>query len=433
MNFTTTDSPSTDSPNGVPRTLSDVDQLVTGPWERPITWRQPVHTVYIPADRFEGPHTAQEWGDQCLRTIAELEIDLSAELGLSSRVAELAVAKLRREPIEDLRVDFEDGFTQRTLPAHQRDSDEDAKAEAAGAALATILGAPTEVPGAPPFAGARIKSFHPAVRHRGLRTLTILLTQIAHSPAAVARLSSDPRAFRLTLPKVQHHLQVAEFVTELSRLEASLKLPQLGFEVQIETPQAVVSPAGGALEPARILSAGAGRILSFHYGTYDYSASLGIDAAWQSMEHPVADFAKNILQILAAGSGVELSDGSTNRIPLGSREQHLEGWRHHLRLVQRHLRRGIRQGWDLHPHQLLSRHGATIGYFRADWEETAQRLSAYVAGDSSTWMDEPATAKAMAGYLSRAVACGALTTDELATVGVSDAQLYALRTTGRTQ
>lgn len=420
-------------PRAVPGTLSDVDALVSGPWDRPITWRQPIHTVYIPADRFGGTETPHEWGKQCLRTVAELNLDLPKELGLSPRVAELAVAKLQREPVEDLRVDFEDGFTQRTVPAAERDADEDAKTESAGAALATILSSPGEVPGAPSFAGARIKSFHPAVRERGLRTLRILLRQLAGDDNAVARLREDRRALRLTLPKVQHHIQVAEFVRHLAELEAELGLPELGFEVQIETPQALVNPADGAVEPARILAAGAGRILSLHYGTYDYSASLGVDAAWQSMEHPVADFAKNVLQVLATGTGVELSDGSTNRIPLGSREQHLEGWRLHLRLVERHLRRGIRQGWDLHPNQLLTRHAATIAYFRADWEETAQRLASYVAGDTGTWIDEPATAKAMAGYLSRAAACGALTPAELATVGLSDAQLLELWTAGRTQ
>lgn len=413
--------------------LEEIDRLVSGPWDRPVTWRQPVHTVYIPVDRMEGPDTPRQWGSQCLDTLRRLDLDPVAELDLDPRVAELALAKLRREPVEDVRIDFEDGFTQRGVPTGERDADEDARAEAAGPVLAGWLAARGEdgETAPPPFVGARIKSQHPEVRERGLRTLRILLGAIAAEPGAVTVLGEDPRALRLTLPKVQHHRQVAAFVAELAELERELGLPRLGFEVQVETPQAIISPVDGRMEPARIIAAGAGRVISLHYGTYDYSASLGVDPAWQAMDHPVADFAKDVLQAVTAGTGVELSDGSTNRVPAGDREDHLAAWRLHLSLVRRHLRRAIRQGWDLHPNQLFTRHAATIGHYRAEWEEAAQRLHDYVAGDTTRWMDEPATAKAMAGFLSRAAACGAITAGELATAGVSEDELRTLHRKGR--
>ena len=66
-----------------------------------------------------------------------------------------------------------------------------------------------------------------------------------------------------------------------------------------------------------MVHAAGGRCTGLHYGTYDYSASLGIAAAYQSMEHPAADHAKAVMQVAAAGTGVHALDGSTNVLPVG--------------------------------------------------------------------------------------------------------------------
>ncbi|MGO1912269.1 MAG: DUF6986 family protein, partial [Corynebacterium sp.] len=183
---------------------------------------------------------------------------------------------LHREPVEDLRIDFEDGFTQRGVPQDARDADEDALAARAADVLASWLGGGSggSTAGAPAFAGIRFKSFDPAVRDRGLRTLTIVLQGLARDGVLARVLERDRRALRLTLPKVQHHRQVEVFVEVLQALERALDVPEIPFEVQVETPQAILA-ADGAAEPARLIAAGAGRVLSLHYGTYDYSASLG--------------------------------------------------------------------------------------------------------------------------------------------------------------
>jgi citrate lyase beta subunit len=388
------------------------------------------------------PQIARTWGDAARAALEAYgsAADLALELGVPARnaatVGALTVAKLEREPVEDLRIDFEDGFTQRGVPLEDRDADEDARATEAADILADWLDADADgghPRHAPAFAGIRFRSFDPAVRDRGLRTLVIVLSRLARRGVLNKVLANDPRALRLTLPKVQHHSQVETFVEILEQLEETFGVPEttrIPFEVQVETPQAIVGVRGEA-EPARILAAGRGRILSLHYGTYDYSASLGVDATEQSMEHPVADHAKDVLQVATTAVGVELSDGSTNRIPVGSPAQILDGWRIHHRLVTRHLRRAVRQGWDLHAHQLVTRHLATIAYFRASWEVSAERLRDYVAGDTSRWLDEPATAKAMAGYLLRARECGAVTPGELAVTGVDAGGLRRLQVSGR--
>ena len=128
---------------------------------------------------------------------------------------------------------------------------------------------------------------------------------------------------------------------------------QLWFEIQVETPQAILG-ADGAATIARCVHAAPGRLSGLHYGTYDYSAALGIAAAHQSMEHPAADYAKAVMQVAAAGTGVRLVDGSTNVLPVGTRDEVVAAWRLHSRLVRRSLERGFYQGWDLHPAQLVT-------------------------------------------------------------------------------
>jgi hypothetical protein len=156
-----------------------------------------------------------------------------------------------------------------------------------------------------------------------------------------------------------------------------------------------------------------GRCTGLHYGTYDYSAYCGIAAAQQSLEHPVADHAKAVMQAAAAGTGVRLSDGSTNVLPLGSPDQVRAGWATHLRLVRRSLERGYYQGWDLHPAQLPTRFAATFAFYREGWATAAGRLRTYVERRESGVLDEPATARALADFLLRGLDCGALAADEV--------------------
>jgi hypothetical protein len=201
--------------------------------------------------------------------------------------------------------------------------------------------------------------------------------------------------------------QVDALVHVAARLEPDLGLDDgtLRFEIQVETPQSILGPDGSALV-ARMVHASAGRCTGLHYGTYDYSAACGIAAGEQSLEHPAADHAKELMQVAAAGTGVRLSDGSTNRLPVG--DQLVSGWQEHLRLVRRSLQRGFYQGWDLHPAQLPSRFAATYAFFREGFPAAADRLKTYVARSESAVLDEPATARALSDFVVRGLDCGAL-------------------------
>jgi hypothetical protein len=237
-----------------------------------------------------------------------------------------------------------------------------------------------------------------------------------------------PDGFVVTLPKVSTVAQVEAMVFACERLETAYGLPhgRLRFEVQVETPPVVLA-ADGTIPVAAMLHRGADRITGLHYGTYDYSASLGIAAGFQSMEHPAADFAKQVMQVAVAGTGVRLSDGSTNVLPVGDPPAVLAAWQLHARLVRRSLERGFYQGWDLHAAQLPSRFIATYAFYLDGLPEAYTRLRDYVHRAETGFMDEPATARALAGFIGRAVSCGAATADEVAAAtGIDSAQLATL-------
>jgi citrate lyase beta subunit len=368
------------------------------PGDRP--GRQPVHTVYVPADRYRST-VCRDWGDAALATLDEYRSIFAAlvdeqgadAVDLESRVR----SKLVNEPVEDLRVDFEDGYGARS------DEVEDGHASSAARDLATSIREGT----AAPFFGIRMKCLEAPTRRRGLRTLAIVVGELV---AAQAPLDG----FVTTLPKATSVDQVTAMVHICEHLERTFNLDvgTLRFEIQVETPQAILGPDGTALV-ARMLHAADERCTALHYGTYDYSAFCGIAAEYQSMAHPVADYAKLVMQAAAAGTGVRLSDGSTNILPVGDDEAVRDAWRLHLGLVRRSLERGYYQGWDMHPAQLPTRYAATFGFYRDGLPRAAGRLRNYLDHTGSGVLDEPATARALADYLLRAANCGAANAAEL--------------------
>ncbi|QPP09984.1 aldolase [Streptomyces bathyalis] len=381
--------------------------------------RQPVHTVYVPADAVSSG-TVSAWGEQAREMLDEHAPDavsFASVLGLPSHLAgpvhDRVRAKLEREPVEDLRIDFEDGYGRRP------DSEEDAAAARAARLVADAF----EDGSAPPCMGIRMKCMEADVRDRGIRTLDIFLTGLVDAGGL-------PGGLVLTLPKVSHPEQVAAMARLCGEFETARGLPEgrIGFEIQIETTQSILGPDGRATVALMIDAAG-GRATSLHYGTFDYSAACGVSAEYQAMDHPVADHAKAVMQAAAAGTGVRLSDGSTNIVPSGRREQVHDAWRHHHALVRRSLARAYYQGWDMHPGHLPTRYAAVYAFYREGMERAAARLAAYTgnAGGDAAVMDEPATARALSNYLLRGLDCGALSSGEVARhSGLTRADLDAL-------
>ncbi len=377
--------------------LGAVDAALASRYPGERAGRQPVHTVYVPADRFHD-RLVPDHGAAALAAVEEHESRFLALLGGDRDLLDRVREKLAREPVEDLRIDFEDGYGTRA------DDDEDEDVRRAAGELRSAITAGS----AAPYTGIRFKGFEAPTRRRGLRTLALFVERlVADGPL--------PSGFVVTLPKVTAVEQVEALVHTLQRLEAALGPADgsLRFEIQVETPQSILGPDGTALV-ARMVHAAAGRCTGLHYGTYDYSAYCGVAAAQQSLEHPVADHAKAVMQAAAAGTGVRLSDGSTNVLPVGDAEQVEAAWANHLRLVRRSLERGYYQGWDLHPAQLPTRFAATFAFYREGFAAAAGRLRTYVGRRDSGVLDEPATARALADFLLRGLDCGALSHDEVA-------------------
>ena len=359
--------------------------------------RQPIHTVYVPADRYTAD-LPEQWGDQAAVALAEhgqpdqLAAALALPNDLVASIYPRMLAKLGREPIEDLRIDFEDGY------GLHGDEEEDRVVRAAAGQLRLAVTAGQ----APPFIGIRFKSLEAPTRRRGIDTLDLFVAELTATGGL-------PPGFVVTLPKVTSVEQVKAMVTACERIEArhGLSAGDLRFEIQVETPQAIIGSDGTALV-APMIHAAAGRCTGLHYGTYDYSASCGIAAQYQSMEHPAADYAKSVMQVAAAGTGVRLSDGSTNVLPVGDAESVRSAWQLHARLVRRSLERGYYQGWDLHPAQLPTRYLATYAFYLQGLPAALPRLHAYVHRQESGFLDEPATAVALARFILRGIECGAV-------------------------
>jgi len=400
----------------IDRILGDTDRLLAEQYPGDDGSRQPVHTVYVPADRYT-PGLPRAWGAAAHAAVAAhggmdaVVGEMGVPEAFAADVASFVEAKLDTEPIEDLRLDFEDGYGDRG------DDTEDADVRRAAEQVATAVAEGS----APAFIGIRFKCLEARTRGRGIRSLDLFLATLLDA-------GELPPGLMLTLPKVTTVAQVEAMAQLCRRFEEhhGLASGRLRFEMQVETPQIVLGPDGTS-PLAVAIHAADGRVSGLHYGTYDYTASLGIAPDHQTMDHPAADHAKNVMQVAAAQTGVRLSDGSTNILPVGDAAAVRAAWSLSVRLTRRSLERGYYQGWDLHPAQLVPRFVANALFYREGLAQAVTRLRDYVHRTESGVRDEPATARALAGFVARGIAFGAITEREAAdAAGIDLAALTAL-------
>ena len=369
--------------------------------------RQPAHVVYGGGQLFRAD-TAARLGEVARRALAEYAPDpatLDAALGLgvmAEAVHARVTDKLAREPVEDFRIDFEDGYGTRP------DADEDRDVAAAAREVARGMKAGS----LPEFIGIRVKPLTEELRGRSVRTLRLFLATLVEEAGVL------PEGFVVTLPKITHPDQVTALADVLDALEPRLALAHgaIPIELMIETPQSIFS-ADGTAAPPTLVALGRGRVGSAHFGTYDYTASLDITAHHQHMAHPACDFAKDVLKVSLAGTGVRLSDGATNIMPIGDRTTVHAAWRLHYEHVRHSLETAYYQGWDLHPGQLPTRYAAVFTFFMEGLEAAAARLSNFVGKAAQATLvgdvfDDAATGQGLLNYFSRAIDCGAISEAE---------------------
>src|SRR5919197_4257224 len=235
--------------------------------------RQPVHTVYGGAHLFKAD-AAQKLGAHALRALQEhapdaatLALALGLDPALADRIYLRVIDKLTQEPVEDFRIDFEDGFGVR--PDQEEDEFAQLTASEVAAGLSSGL--------LPSSIGIRIKPLNDELKRRSLRTFDVFLTRLLERSRGVL-----PPNFVVTLPKVTSADQVAALASACDAFEYWRELPAgtLRLELMIETTQSIVAPDGSTALP-RFIAEGGDRIVAAHFGTYDYTAACSITAAHQ--------------------------------------------------------------------------------------------------------------------------------------------------------
>lgn len=431
----------------------------TYPGDKP--GRQAVHTVYGGANLFKSD-TAVKMGEIALRnlityapkfvtlaTVLQLDgylhlphfekdidaltkkLDSMAEAERKTEAAWLSysvynkiIKKLQTEAIEDFRIDFEDGFGNRP------DAEEDETAATAANELAIGMSNKT----LPPFIGIRIKPFTEDHKGRGVRTLDIFLTTLLQQTKGVL-----PGNFVVMLPKVTIPEQVTTLVRlfEIIEKQHGLQPGILKMETMVEATQ-IIMDEEGRNPLMRIVKAGEGRLIAAHFGTYDYTASCGITARYQTMAHPVCDFAHQVTKVALGGTGIFLSDGATNVMPIGphrgdnlsfeqlseNRESVHHAWLTGFKHTTHSLINGLYQGWDLNPAQLPMRYAATYNFFLSSYDDAVFRLKTFVDRAAISTLtgdifDDAATGQGLLNFFLKAMNCGAITEAEALVTGLT--------------
>jgi citrate lyase beta subunit len=342
---------------------------------------------------------------------------------LSYTVYNKIIEKLKTEAVEDFRIDFEDGFGNRP------DEEEDATAVQAANELADGMKNKT----ISPFIGIRIKPFTEDHKSRGVRTLDIFLTTLFEKTG-----SKLPDNFIVMLPKVTIPEQVTTMVRLLEIIEKknNLAAGTLKMETMVEATQIIMDDEGK--NPLmKIVRAGEGRLIAAHFGTYDYTASCGITAKYQTMAHPVCDFAHHMTKVALGGTGIFLSDGATNVMPVAphrgdkitakqlkenQRSVH-NAWRIGYNHSMHSLINGFYQGWDLNPAQLPMRYAATYNFFLSSIADATHRLKIFVDRAAISTLtgdifDDAATGQGLLNFFLRAMNCGAISEEEATATGL---------------
>ena len=391
---------------------------------------QPIHTVYGGAQLFK-LNTCQKIGDLAyhhFETYLASAFDLQECFNLPDYVLAKTVhsrvrERLQHQAVEDFRIDFEDGY------GHRPDNEEDDSAEFAAREVARGMRENTLSPGI----GIRIKTLSEELKHRAIRTLDLFVTTLVKE----AKGELPPR-FVITLPKITSVGQVKVFVQTLEAIEKANKLKPgtLRLEFMVEVPQSILDPTGRAVLP-EFLTAAKGRCVAAHFGTYDYTASVNITAEHQTMDHPACDFAKEVMKVSLAGTGIWLSDGATNIMPVGphkdpksdhekkeNREAIFQAWRTSYSHIRHSLKNGFYQGWDLHPGQLPVRYVALYIFFLQSLGPASTRLKNFIEKAAQATLvgdvfDDAATGQGLLNYFLRALNCGAISEAQILETGLT--------------
>ena len=319
--------------------LESTDQLLETRFPGDDGRRQPVHTVYVPADRYH-PDLPAQWGAAAAACV-EARRDrggLAAPPGWIDgsppRSPLASCAKLAAEPIEDLRLDFEDGYGPRP------DDEEDARRRGDGEPLADA---------APPGPRRRCRPAVQVLRGADPPPRATHPRPVPRHPAR--RPAACPTGWSSRCPRSARSSQVAGHGRRSAGGSRRRRTPRrsLRFEIQVETPQLII----GADGTRPVAAADPRRWRAGHRPALRHLRLQRLAAAsprpTRPCDHPAADFAKQV----DAGGRRRHRGAPVRRLhqrAAGRRPAQVHAaWRLHAGLVRRALERGFYQGWDLHP------------------------------------------------------------------------------------
>ncbi len=393
--------------------------------------RQPVHTLYGGANLFKYD-SAKALGERALEILETYARDHKVfgevfgfdNSDFSKKIYNKVIAKLKNEAIEDFRIDFEDGYGNRSNEEEDETAVTAAKEVAKGMKEKTLS----------PFIGIRIKPFTEEMKERGLRTLDIFISTLIKETGGKL-----PENFIVMLPKVTIPEQPATLAAFFDVLEGELKMEKgsLKMEMMVETTQSIMA-IDGTNPLYKFIKASNGRCIAMHFGTYDYTASCSITAKYQEMDHPVCDFAHHMTKVALAHTGIWLSDGATNTMPIGphrgdnlTAEQMQENtaivhraWRKGYDHIRHSLWNGFYQGWDLNPAQFPMRYAAVFAFFLESYDDAVERLKTFVEKAARATLigdvfDDAATGQGLLNYFLRALNSGAINEEEVLATGLT--------------
>jgi len=157
-----------------------------------------------------------------------------------------------------------------------------------------------------------------------------------------------------------------------------------------------------------------------------FAGTANGDGAWSDGGGPLPEGGDWALGNYAAnaGTGLWLSDGATNIMPIGSREVVHRAWRLHVDHIRNSPVNAFYQGWDLHPAQLPTRYAAIYAFFLEGLEAASARLKNFVEKAAQATLvgdvfDDAATGQGLLNYFLRGINCGALTEQEALVTGLT--------------
>ena len=399
--------------------------------------RSPIHVFYTGAHLFSAD-TVRKVASIALQTLERFAPDAStfaalavgkpvdqnqdgeSDLSFDPSIYERMLQKLHCQPIEDLRIDFEDGYGERS------NDEEDSHAVGVAREIAgAMAGGASDFP---PFLGVRIKPLKQTNIKRGTRTLELFLSELT------SHMASLPDNFSITLPKATYPEEVEALAQIASELESALGLKKgwLTIELMIESVHALLDDEG-RIRLRALVNAANGRCVAVHFGPHDYAASRNVVSP-DAFSHFSSRFAREVIQVALRGTGVRIADGPTNLLPIAPHsgeatlltEQEKKenvnaiarGWQAHYRNVQTSLANGASQGLDLHPAQLPVRYAAVYSFYRRNLASASERLKNFAdqAGRATRVgpvFDDAAMAHEQLNFVRDAIISGSATLAEV--------------------